>query len=383
MDGELVAFAERRALSLDLTYSRYLSPYRLLAQVLNMEHRAISGLPDPNRPAPCFGRNFSGQQDPDCAKCQVQAACLLRTASKALPEVEAAHPFDTVAIAAALDSSLHAVGLMQAMRFALSDMHDEAPLYLDRPVLLHGSGRKPVVDLAPYRRNLRYRQHLGADACRLSAQGAETGWPAHPAEAPQRLGTKLRDVFVICGPVHLPPKRTYGNPVFRARVRRTQARLPELAWCPDGTVLRRVYKNEVVEVTLYRDRFEYKGQPFASLAEVVAVVDGKAEYRLPPSKGQTGTRKMTKLSAPKFFADALVALYLRALHVMHDRCVHQDKAHILRRYAPQACLICGHDFVAELKQQAPNIRWPKNKHFAGHRAPPQDATFYWSTGAPP
>ena len=283
-----------------------------------------------------------------------------------------------LAAAEELDASLRAVGLMHALRVALAEMDDDAPLHLTKPVLRKGRKRRPVTDLTPFRLNKALWAKCAADACRLAAQASETAWPPMPAPATQRLGLTVADTYLLHGGPQIAARNRYGNKVFQDRVRRTYERTPELSWCPEGTVLRKVHRGERVEVTLFRDRFEHKGSAFASLSEIVGVVDGKAEYRMPPSRMSRGTRNQPRVSASKFFCEAFASLYLRALWLVHHREAHPGKTVAWRDIAPTACTACDVDFAAQLKKQVPNVRLHKKRHRSSSEIPAGDVKFYFA-----
>lgn len=308
MDEALVIFTEARAQDLRLSYSRYLAPRRLLARVLDVEHRAQETLESQEQVPNCFGSEFAGYQHPSCSVCQLQAACLVRTTADALPGHEAEHGLDARALAASMDVPLQAVGLMHALRTAL--LEDPAE-YVDEPILKHGKGRKPVADLTAFRNPPpKRRVSLLAFAALFGAQAGETGWPPAPRSITQRLHSGLQASFVIHALAWVPQKLVYGSPTWKRRVARDRKRMPEMTWLPDGSVLRVVRNKELIEVRVFADRLEWRGQMFPTLYEVSAAACGRTEYKQPPAqlKKSGGTRFMPKTSARRFFAPALGAI---------------------------------------------------------------------------
>ena len=341
MDADLIDFTEARARDHRVRYNRYLAPRRLLARVLKIEHRGLDGLEDGRKPVSCFGSSFAGYQDSACAVCQLQAACLVRTTAKTLPDIEAEVGADPRAIAQAMDVPMLAVGLMYAMREAIADP-DELE-HVPVAQLKHGVGRHPVPDLSAHRNPPKRAPVATLAACLFGAQAAETAWPPPVRMTTHRLGNGLRDTFTIQAFAHVPARLKYGSPVWIKRVAKDRFRLPELDWLPDGTVLRRIKKGERIEVKVYRDRLEWRGQVFATLYEVTAAVCGRIEYKMPPSrpnKNNKGTRLYPRVSAKRFFDVCFMQIYQRAAALQHMRAEHPDLPMVLPQPAFTACPAC-------------------------------------------
>lgn len=350
MDVDLTRFTEKRALDLRLRYSRYLAPRRLLARVLDVEHRALDQLTCGKKPVACFGKSFAGYQDAACSVCQLQAACLTRTTAETLPAVEAEVGPEPLALSEAMDVPLLAVHLMQGLRQALTEQ--DRGEYLDQAELRHGVGRKPVADVSAYRNPPKRRGVVTLAACLLGAQAAETGWPPMPVSVTYRLGTALKDLYVIQAFAEVPQRLTYGSPTWQRRVRRDRRRLPELSWLPEGSILRRIKKGERIEVKVYRDRLEWRGQSFATLYEVTAAICGRIEYKMPPKhpKGQKGTRHMVRVSAKRFFDVCFMQLHQRAAAVQHMRKHHPETRYPLPQPVFTTCPECG-EVLAEVRKK--------------------------------
>lgn len=341
MDTDLVNFVEARAKDLRLRYSRYLAPKRLLARVLEVEHRGLDRLRRTDAVAGCFGSQFAGYQDPACAVCQLQTACLTRTTAQVLPEHEAKVGADTRALAADMDLPWLAVCLMHALREALLEQDD--PEFVDVAVLRRGVGRKPLPDLAPFRNPPKRPPVASVDACHLGARAAETGWPPPMADASHRLGLALKDVYVLPALARTLPRLRYGSPTWQRRVERDRRRLPELNWLPDGSVLRRVKKGELVEVRVFQDRLEWRNEVFATLYEVTAAICGRVEIRMPRihrGKEVKGTRKQPRMSARRFFDVCFMQLEQRAAALQHMRQEHPQVPSVLPQPAFTTCPVC-------------------------------------------
>jgi hypothetical protein len=323
MDKALVLFTENRAQDLRLDYSRYLAPRRLLARVLDVEHRALEIIDQNDERPGCFGEQFAGYHDPCCAVCQLQAACLVRTTADVLPQVEQDHGLDARAQAQALKISLLAVGLMHSLRAAL--VEPATTDWLKEPMLKHGHGKRPATDVSAYRNPKKIRSKGLAYACLFAAQAAETAWPPRPQGVTTRLGTAIQSAFVIQSLSFVPQRLTYGSPTWKRRVKRDRVRMPELKWVPDGTIFRVIRNKEQVDVHIYQDRLMWRGQAFPTLYEVCAAVCGRTEYRQTPKQfaKSGGTRSMPKTSARRFFAPALRLVNARARAIVEARLQEQ------------------------------------------------------------
>lgn len=319
MDESLVVFTEARAVDLRLTYSRYLAPRRLLGRVLDVEHRAQEIIDKQNGRPACFGTEFAGYQNPSCSVCQLQAACLVRTTADALPAFEDAHGADARALAQAMSVPLQAIDLMHALRSALLEEPGED--YTGEAQLKHGQGRRPVADVSAWRNPPpKRRASIMAFAALFGAQAAESAWPPAPRSITQRLHHGLQASYVIHALAWMPQKLTYGSPTWKRRIARDRKRMPELAWVPDGTVLRVVRNKEQIDVRIFADRIEWRGQMFPTLYEVCAAVCGRIEYRQTPAQlhKSGGTRFMPKTSARRFFAPALMQISAMAKAMRPD-----------------------------------------------------------------
>lgn len=348
MDRDLTAFAEMRAQDLRLRYSRYLAPRRLLARVLEVEHRALNTLAKANKPVSCFGVAFAGYQDASCAVCQLQTACLTRTTAETLPSHEAKVGPEPVALAADMDIPLLAVALMQGLRRTL--LENDTGEYVDEAQLKHGIGRRPVADVSAHRNPPKRPAPISVAAALLGAQAAETGWPPPPEPISNRLGVTLKDTFVIQALAYVPQRLTYGSPTWKKRVARDRRRLRQLNWLPEGTILRRIKKGERIEVRVYRDRLEWRDQTFATLYEVTAAICGRIEYRMPPKhpKGTHGTRHMVKVSAKRFFEVCFTQLDQRAAALQHMQKHHPETRYPLPQPVFTTCPECG-ELLAQVR----------------------------------
>lgn len=341
MDADLVEFIESRSHDLRLRYSRYLAPKRLLARVLEVEHRGLERVTRSERLAECFGSQFAGYQDPACAVCQLQTACLARTTAQILPEYEADVGGDTRKLAGAMDLPWLAVSLMHSLRECM--LEEDGPEFVDEAVLRRGTGRRPLPDLAPYRNPPRRLPVAAVDACHMGARAAETAWPPPVAPISHRLGLGIKDVFVLPVEARVPPRLKYGSPTWRKRVERDRRRLPELNWLPDGTILRRIKKGELIEVHVFEDRLEWRGEAFATLYEVTAAVCGRVETPMPRihrGKAVKGTRKHTRQSARRFFDVCFMQLEQRAAALQHMRSKHPQVPSVLPQPSFTTCPVC-------------------------------------------
>lgn len=319
MDKALTVFTEGRAQDLRLSYSRYLAPRRLLARVLDVEHRALEIIDKNDERPGCFGEQFAGYQNPSCAVCQLQAACLVRTTADALPLIEQEHGLDARAQSQAMQVGLAAVGLMHSLRAAL--VEPVTTDWLKEPMLKHGHGRKPATDVSQYRNPIRRKTMALTYAALFGAQAAETAWPPKPQGVTSRLGSSIQSAYVIRAMAFVPQRLTYGSPTWKARVRRDRVRMPELSWVPDGTIFRVVRNREQIDVHIYQDRLMWRGQAFPTLYEVCAAVCGRTEYRQTPLQFNKsgGTRSMPKTSARRFFAPALAQVVAQARELQAKR----------------------------------------------------------------
>lgn len=315
MEAGLIYYAEQRARDLDIGYTHRTTPEALLSAVIDTEHQALVDIAPGEFPTECFGQYFGGYYDRHCALCAIQTACLGRFATGRLPDAEAQHktqnPYD-LARAVSTDELKVPPSAIALAQVYVDQLAGRAPAHEPYPFRLAHGRRRPVPDLES-RRVKRLPWSEATRACMVAAQAVEASWPPPVPPASVWLGPTVAQSYAINRRFDgKRPKPTFGNTVWQRRHARERLRTPILKTLPPGTIMRRMWNNELIEVTVMPGFYVWRGYRYPTLYDAVGSIVGLRDYHRPINEGRVrGTRKMSNFSARRFFYQAFAQMERR------------------------------------------------------------------------
>lgn len=308
MEAGLIRYAEERARDLNIGYTHRNTPEAVLKAVIDTEHEALPEIAPGEFPTECFGKFWGGYYDRHCALCAIQTACLGRFATGRLPdaiaEAQTDDPYDLARAVSTDDLKVPPSAIALAQVY-VDQLAGRAPPHEPYPFRLAHGRRRPVPDLDDHRVK-RLPWSDGACAALVSAQATEPAWPPPVPPTSLWLGPGIGQTYAVTPRTHRGEgKAVFGNTIWRRRHHRERYRTPILKTLPPGTIIRRMWANELVEVTVMPGFYVWRGYRYPTLYDTVASIVGLREYHhTPGQKRKKGTKQTSNFSARRFFFKA-------------------------------------------------------------------------------